>query len=263
MKWLLILFTMTPAVYAETSSTPPQLPGRVTIAQKLGNQLPLDVGMHDERGAVVKLGDYFNHDKPVVLNFVYYRCPMLCPIVLQGMASAFSELRFNIGEQFDVVTISIDPRDTPRQAAEMKDKYVKQYGRLESANGWHFLTGNDAAIHRIADAVGFQYAYDGRLNQFAHGAAMFVLTPEGKMSRYFYGFEFPARDLRLALVEASGRKIATPTDQILLLCYHYDPVTGRYSAAAMNLMRAGGVTTLAVLGGFIFIMIRKERRGTV
>lgn len=263
MKWLFVLLTISAAAYGETSTTPPQLPGKVAIAQKLGNQLPLDVIMHDEHGSVVRLGDYFKSGRPVLLNFVYYRCPMLCPIVLQGMSSALSELKFNIGEQFDVLTISIDPRDTAAQAAEIKDKYVKQYGRLSAVNGWHFLTGNDTNIHRIADAVGFQYAYDGHRDQFAHGAAMFVLTPDAVMSRYFFGFEFKPRDVRLAIVEASGRKIATATDQILLLCYHYDPVTGKYSAAAMNLMRAGGATTLLALASFIVIMIRKERRGTV
>jgi len=263
MKWLLIVLATASAAFAETSATQPQLPGKVAIAQKLGNQVPLDVILHDEHGSVVRLGDYFNHGKPVVLNFVYYRCPMLCPIVLQGMVSSLTELRFNIGEEFDVVTISIDPRDTPQEALAMKDKYIKQYGRLDSRTGWHFLTGDDTAVHRIADAVGFQYAYDGTRNQFAHGAAIFVLTPEGKMSRYFFGFEFKPRDLRLAIVEASGRKIASPTDQVLLLCYHYDPVTGKYSAAAMTFIRAGGFTTMALLGGFIFIMVRKERRGTV
>lgn len=257
---LLVLLTAVPA-FAENSSTPPQLPGKVTIAQKLGSQLPLDVIMHDERGEIVRLGDYFQSGRPVLLNFVYYRCPMLCPMVLQGMASALSNLRFNIGEQFDVVTISIDPRDTPAQAAEFKDKYVKQYGRLSAMNGWHFLTGNDTNIHRIANAVGFQYAYDGTRDQFAHGAAMFVLTPDARVSRYFFGFDFNPRDVRLGIVEASSRKIGSVTDQILLLCYHYDPLTGRYTQDAMNLMRAGGVTTLLALGSFIFIMIRKERRG--
>lgn len=263
MKWLLILLASTSVVYAETSTTPPQLPGKVAIRQKLGNQLPLDTIMHDEDGNVVRVGDYFKSGRPVVMEFVYYRCPMLCPIVLQGMVSALTDLKFNIGQEFDVLTISIDPRDTPAQAARMKEKYVKEYGRLDAVKGWHFLTGNDTNIHRIADAVGFQYAYDGTRDQFAHGAAMYVLTPDGRMSRYFFGFEFKPRDVRLAIVEASGLKIATATDQILLLCYHYDPVTGRYSAAAMNLMRAGGAATLAALGGMIFILFRKERRGTV
>lgn len=245
---------------AETSSTPAQLPGRVAIAQKLGGQLPLDVTMHDETGAIVRVGDYFASGRPVLLNFVYFHCPMLCPIVLDGLSSALTELKFNIGEQFDVVTISIDPRDKPSEAAQFKDKFVRRYGRLSAANGWHFLTGNDSSIHRLADAVGFQYAYDGVRDTFAHGAALLVLTPDGRTSRYFYGFEYKPRDVRLALVEASDRKIGNATDQFLLLCYHYDPKVGRYSRTAMNVVRAGGITTMAALASFIVIMVRKERR---
>jgi protein SCO1/2 len=237
------------------------LPGKVAIAQKLGDQIPLDLLMRDENGGVVRLRQYFNHGRPVLLHFVYYRCPMLCPMVLEGLSSALTELKFNIGEQFDIVTVSIDPRDKPSEAAPLKDKYVKRYGRLSAANGWHFLTANETAIHRLADAVGFQFAYDGHIDQFAHGAALFVLTPDARVSRYFFGFEFRPRDLRLGIVEASGGKIGTTTDQILLLCYHYDPATGRYSRSAMNFVRAGGVTTVAVLAGFIIVMIRKERRG--
>jgi protein SCO1/2 len=249
------------AAYADTSSTPPQLPGKVGVAQKLGSAIPLDLLMRDENGAVVHLRDSFNHGRPVLLHFVYYRCPMLCPMVLEGLSSALTELKFNIGEQFDIVTVSIDPRDKPSEAANLKDKYIKRYGRLNAANGWHFLTANETSIHRLADAVGFQFAYDGHIDQFAHGAALFVLTPDARVSRYFFGFEFRPRDLRLGIVEASGGKIGTTTDQILLLCYHYDPATGRYSRSAMNFVRAGGVTTVAVLASFIIIMIRKERRG--
>ena len=246
---------------AITSLTPPQLPGKVAIAQKLGNQIPLDVMMRDETGTPVRLRQYFDHGKPVLLHFVYYNCPMLCPLVLEGMTSAMTEMKFNIGEQFDVITISIDPRDKPSQAAAFKDRYVRRYGRFSAANGWHFLTGTETNIKRVADAVGFQYAYDGSVDQFAHGAAIFVITPDARVSRYFYGFEFKARDLRLGIVEASGGKIGSATDQLLLLCYHYDPKVGRYSRSAMNFVRAGGVTTAAALAGFIFIMIRKERKG--
>lgn len=244
---------------ATTSLTAPQLPGKVAIAQKLGNQIPLDVMMRDETGNVTRLRDYFTSGRPVVLHFVYYNCPMLCPLVLEGLTSALTELKFNIGEQYDVITISIDPRDKPQQAAAMKDKYVRRYGRLNAANGWHFLTSTDTNIKRVADAVGFQYAYDAQVNQFAHGAAVFVITPDGRVSRYFYGFEFKARDLRLGIVEASGGKIGSASDQILLLCYHYDPKVGRYSRSAMTFVRAGGVTTAIALFGFIFIMVRKER----
>jgi protein SCO1/2 len=181
-------------------------------------------------------------------------------MVLEGTTSALTELKFNIGEQFDVVTVSIDPRDQPSAAAEMKDKYVKRYGRLSSAPGWHFLTGNETAIRRLTDAVGFQFAYDPPSDQFAHGAALLVLTPDGRTSRYFYGFEFKPRDLRLAIVEASAGKVGTVTDQFLLLCFHYDPAIGKYSRNAMLFARAGGVTTLLALSGFIVFMFRKERQ---
>jgi protein SCO1 len=235
-------------------------PPRVRIAQKLNTQIPLDLMMHDENGKVVHLREYFNQGRPVLLNFVYYRCPMLCPIVLQGTTEALTNLKFDIGKQFDVITVSIDPRDQPKDAAAMKDKYVRAYGRLSAANGWHFLTANETAIKKLADAAGFQYAYDPHTDQFAHGAALLVLTPEGKISRYFYGFEYQPRDLRLALVEASAGKIGTATDQFLLLCFHYDPATGKYSRDAMMFARAGGVTTFFALSGFIFVMLRKERR---
>jgi len=183
---------------------------------------------------------------------------MLCPMVLDGMTSMLTELKLNVGEQFEVITVSIDPRDKPSAAMEMKDRTIKRYGRLNSASGWHFLTANETAIKQLADSVGFEFAYDGKLDQFAHGAAIFVLTPDGKASRYFYGFEFKPRDVRLAIVEASSGKIGTVADQILLLCYHYDPAIGKYSRSAMTFMRAGGVATVLALGGFIFVMFRKE-----
>jgi protein SCO1/2 len=248
------------SAFAETSSTPPQLPGRVAIAQKLGGQIPLDLMFRDEQGAVVRLRDFFHHGRPVLLNFVYFSCPMLCPMTLEGMSSSLSELKFDVGKEFDVVTISIDPRDKAATAARFKDKYVKRYGRLQAASGWHFLTSNDSAIRKLADSVGFQYAYDARSDQFAHGAALLILTPDGRTSRYLYGFEFKPRDLRLAIVEASGGKIGSATDQFLLLCFHYDPVTGKYSRNAMTFVRAGGIATFALLAGFIVILIRREKK---
>ena len=172
---------------------------------------------------------------------------------------AAGTLTFTAGKEYDVVTISIDPRDTPRDAAAKKEKYVKRYGRLGTAHAWHFLTGPESAIHKITDTAGFKYAYDPRSDQFAHGTALMVLTPGGRMSRYLYGFEYQPRDVRLALVEASENKIGTATDAVLLLCYHYDPVTGKYSRGAMTFVRAGGLATVAGLAGFIFVMIRRER----
>jgi protein SCO1/2 len=258
-KTSLALILATIPIFAQTNSaTPPTLPGKVAIAQKLDAQLPMDLMLRDETGRVVRLGQYFNHGKPVLLNFMYYRCPMLCPMVMDGVANGLTELRFDIGKEFDVVTVSMDPRDTPEQATAKKETYVKRYGRFGAANGWHFLTGPESAVKRLTNTVGFQYAYDIKTDQFAHGTALIAVTSTGRVSRYLYGFEYKARDLRLALVEASAGKIGTATDAILLLCYHYDPATGRYSRTAMNFVRAGGVATMLGLFGFIFIMIRKE-----
>jgi protein SCO1/2 len=238
----------------------PQQPPQVSIAQKLNTRIPLELMMRDETGRVVRLKECFGKGRPVLLNFVYYRCPMLCPMVLEGTTTALTQLKFDIGEEFDVITVSIDPRDKATDAAALKEKYIRHYGRLGSANGWHFLTAHETAIKTLTEAVGFQYSYDSRTDQFAHGAALLVLTPDGRTSRYFYGFEFKPRDLRLAIVEASAGKVGSVTDQFLLLCFHYDPKTGKYSRNAMMFARAGGLTTMFVLGGFIFVMFRKERQ---
>jgi protein SCO1/2 len=257
---LAALLALAPAAIAQTSSTPPKLPGKVDIAQKLDTQVPLDLVFRDENGKIVRLGDYFKSGRPVLLNFMYYRCPMLCSTVMEGITSALTELKFDIGREYDVITVSIDPRDMPTEAAQKKEQYVKRYGRFSAASGWHFLTGSDPSIKTLASAVGFEYAYDTETNQFAHGTALITLTPHGRVSRYLYGFEYKPRDIRLALVEASANKIGTATDAVLLLCYHYDPAIGKYSRSAMNFVRAGGVATVLSLAGFIFLMLRTERR---
>ena len=259
MKFALVTLLFAASAFAESSATPPRLPGNVGIEQHLDAQLPLDTMFRDETGRVVRLREYANGSKPLLLVFMYYRCPMLCSMVMEGVVSTLTELKFDAGKEFDVVTISIDPRDTPRDAAAKKEKYVKRYGRLATAHAWHFLTGPESAIKRITNTAGFQYAYDPQSNQFAHGTALMVLTPQGRVSRYLYGFEYKPRDVRLALVEASQNKIGTATDAVLLLCYHYDPVTGKYSRSAMAFVRAGGLATVAGLAGFIFVMIRRER----
>jgi protein SCO1 len=262
-RQLATLFTLIlalPAAAQTSAASPDELPGNVSIAQKLNTRVPLDLMMHDESGRVVRLGQFFGKGRPVLLQFVYYRCPMLCPMVLEGTTESLTHLKFDIGRQFDVVTVSIDPRDKPADAARLKEKYIRHYGRLESAAGWHFLTANETAIKSLTNAVGFQYAYDSRTDQFAHGAALLVLTPDGRTSRYFYGFEYKPRDLRMAIVEASEGKVGGVVDQFLLLCFHYDAATGKYSRNAMMFARAGGVTTFFALGGFILMMLRRERR---
>ena len=255
-----VVLSLAIPLFAQSSADKPKLPGAVTIAQKLNTRIPLDLQFRDETGSVVRLKDYFNNDRPVLLNFVYFRCPMLCPMVLEGTTESLTHLKFDIGKEFDVITVSIDPRDKATDAARLKEKYIRHYGRLDSADGWHFLTAHETAIKKLTDAVGFQFAYDSRTDQFAHGAALLVLTPDGRTSRYFYGFEFKPRDLRMAIVEASEGNVGTITDQFLLMCFHYDATTGKYTRNALLFARAGGVVTLLGLGGFIGIMFRRERR---
>ena len=253
MMWAFVLMAL-----AQNSATPPKLPGEVSIQQKLDAQVPLDLMFRDESGKIVRLREYF-HGKPVLINFMYYRCPMLCSMVMEGISSTLTELKFDVGKEFDVITVSIDPRDMPREAVVKKDKYIKRYGRLGAAGGWHFLTGHESAIRALTNAVGFHYAYDPEHDQFAHGTVLLVATPQGRVSRYLYGFEYKPRDVRLALVEASANKIGSASDQLLLLFYHYDPATGKYSRSAMNFVRAGGIATVITLASFIIIMIRRER----
>jgi protein SCO1/2 len=255
-----LLAALSTVAMADNSATPPTLPGKVALQQKLNAQVPLDLMMRDELGRIVRLRQFFGHDKPVILSFMYYRCPMLCGMVQEGMTSALTEVKFDIGKEYDVVTVSIDPRDTPEGAAEKKEHYVKRYGRLSASSGWHFLTAHESAIKALTGSVGFEYAYDPKVDQFAHGAVIMVLTPDGRVSRYLPGIQFKPRDIRLALTEASQGKIGGVSEQLLLLCYHYDPATGKYGKSAMAFVRAGGIATVLGLAGFIFVMIRGERK---
>jgi protein SCO1/2 len=232
----------------------------VRIDQRLNEQLPLDLVFRDESGQEVKLGKYFGQ-KPVVLALVYYDCPMLCTQILNGMVTSFRVLPFQIGKEFDVVTISFDPREKPDLAATKKKVYIDYLPDKMQAGanqGWHFLTGDPASIERIADAVGFRYRYDEATKQFAHASAIMVATPEGKLSHYFYGVSYSARDLRFGLIEASQHKIGSVTEQLTLYCYMYDPATGKYGAAVMRVLRITGVVTL--LGIIAMILLLKPRR---
>jgi protein SCO1/2 len=234
----------------------------VRIEQKLDQQLPLDLVFRDENGQQVKLGQYFGQ-KPVVLSLVYYDCPMLCTQILNGMVTSFRVLPFQIGKEFDVVTISFDPREKPELAASKKKLYVDYLPdkmQAGAASGWHFLTGDPANIERIADAVGFRYHYDEATKQFAHASAIMVATKEGKLSRYFYGVEYPARDLRLGLIESSQSKIGSLSDELLLYCYHYDPTTGKYGAAVMRVMRIAGVLTFVGIIALILLLKPRNRQ---
>ena len=230
----------------------------VDLKQNLGAQIPLDLRFRDETGKEVILRDYFGR-RPVILSLVYYRCQDLCPLVLDGLVRTMRPLSFNAGEQFDVITLSFDPRDTPALAAAKKTDVINRYGRPGSGAGWHFLTGDETAIQRLTEAVGFRYKYETDQDRFAHATGIMLLTPGGKVSRYFYGIEFSPRDLRLGLIEASSSQIGSPIDQLLLFCYHYDPTTGKYNFIITNSIRAGGIATVAALGAFIIIMLRRER----
>ena len=230
---------------------------KIGIDQKIGQQLPLDLTFKDEQGRDVRLGEFFT-GRPVVLALAYYQCPMLCTQVLNGMTGALKTLSLDAGKDFDVVVVSIDPRDTPELAAAKKATYLESYGRPGSGAGWHFLTGADASIKPLADAIGFHYAYDQRLGQFAHGAAIYVATPQGVIARYLLGIDFAPRDLRLALVEASNNQLGSVTDQVLLLCYHYDPSDGKYGAAVINAVRVGFIVTVGAFLTFVFVSLRRE-----
>ena len=241
------------------SSSVPDLLSRVGIDQKLDSQVPLDLAFTDETGRAVKLGDYFGN-RPVVLTLVYYECPMLCTQVLNGAVGAFKTMNFTAGREFDVLTISFNPNDTTALAAQKKTTYIAKYGRPQAAGGWHFLTGEQASIDALAKSVGFRYVYDAPTKQYVHASAIMILTPQGRVSKYFYGIEYAPRDVRLGLIEASDGKIGNPVDQVLLYCYHYDPSAGTYSMVVMNVLRLGGLATIVVIGGSIAVMLTRDRR---
>ena len=238
----------------------PELLQEVGLDQKLNAQIPLNLTFKDESGRTVKLGDFFGN-RPVILTLNYFECPMLCTEVLNGLVSALGVMNFSVGKEFDVVTVSFDPRDTPERARQKKAAYLGRYKRPGSESGWHFLTGSDHEIAALTRAVGFRYAYNAKAGQFAHASGVMVATPEGRLSHYFYGIEYGPRDLRLALVEASNHKIGTAVDQVLLACFHYDPSSGRYSMAVMTAVRVAGVAMVALIAGAIVLMRRRERRG--
>ncbi len=231
----------------------------VSIDQKLDELVPLDIPFTDERGREVTLATYFGA-RPVVLALVYYECPMLCTQVLNGLFSSMEPVKIDAGRDFDVVVVSFDPGETPAMALAKRSVYVKHYQRPTAETGIHFLTGRQESIDRLADAVGFRYVYDEAIDQYAHPAAVTVLTPQGKVSKYLYGVEFAPLDFRLAVVSAGEGRIGTLIDQALLYCFDYDPAMGKYSVAIMALVRIGFVLTLAGLGAFVFVHLRRERR---
>jgi protein SCO1 len=245
------------AASAQPAAVRPPILKEIGFDQHLGDTIPLDIPLRDEAGRAVRLGDFFGK-RPVVLTLVYYECPMLCTLTLNSLSSALATLAFDIGREFDVVTVSFDPREKPPLAAGKKKAYISRYGRPGAEGGWHFLTGEPDALARLTSAAGFRYQWDEEIRQFAHPSGLVVLTQEGRIARYLYGIEYAPKDLRLSLVEAGERRIGTPVDQAMLFCYQYNPATGRYGLLTMRLVRGGAVLTVLGLGGLIFSLRRKE-----
>jgi protein SCO1/2 len=226
--------------------------------QNLGARIPADITLRDEQGREVRFGD-LTGPRPLVLTLVYYECPMLCTLTLNGLMSALETLSFTPGREFDVVTVSFDAREGPELAAAKKKAYLDKYGRPGAETGWHFLTGDAAQLERLTKAVGFRYAWDEETRQFAHPAGVMVVTPDGVIARYLYGIEYAPRDLRFGVIEASQNKIATALDRVALTCYRYDPMTGKYGLLTLRLVQAGGIATLLALGTFITVMRRRDK----
>lgn len=256
---VLVFFVEMVSVQSSFAHAPSADPlNEVDFEQNLNAQVPLELTFRDERSNLAPLSRYIN-EKPVVLVFAYYECPNLCSLVLEEVTNNLRALSLKVGDQFNVITVSIDSTETPAQATAAKAKYIERYGRPGAADGWHFLTGEHASIDQLADVVGLKYAYDAEKDQYAHAAGLVILTPQGKISRYLYGLDYSPRDLRLGLVDASANRIDSWVDQVLLRCYQYDPVTGRYTPLVMNIIRIAGLITVSVIGAAIFIMLKGER----
>jgi protein SCO1 len=256
---LCFAIAMTVTAWAQSPYGRPLPVRNVGIDQKLNAPVPLDLTFADESGRPVQIKQFFS-GKPVLLSLVYYQCPMLCNMVLNGEAQAMKRIGLEVGKDYEAVTVSFDPKEKPELAASKKRTYLEKLGQSGAQSGWHFLTGDEKNIRALADAVGFRYQWDESTRQWGHASGIMVLTPDARVSRYLFGIEYQKRDLRLSLVDASKRKIGTVTDQILLLCYHYDPKQGKYTLAVMNTLRIAGSATLALLGAFVFISLRRDRR---
>ena len=264
LAWV-ILAMASSAIVARADESKPlahpqaQVLREVDFEQRLGAQLPLDRRFVDENGKTVRLGDFFG-DRPVVFVLAYFRCPMLCNQVLNGVLTSSNALKFVAGRDFEIVVVSFDPTDTANSARAKREAYTKRYHRSEGRDGWHFLTGKSDDISAVADACGFRFVYDKRTDQFAHASGIMVATSDGRLSQYFYGIDYPTRDLQLALVESSQGRLGNLVDKVLLRCFHYDAITGRYGLAVMRLVQAGGVITVLAVIGFIVRSLSKERR---
>jgi len=245
--------------YANTTATVPDAVSKAGFEQKLNSQIPLDLIFKNEAGEEVRLGDYFGK-KPVLINLVYFNCPMLCTVVLNGLTETMKDISFTPGNEYEVVTVSFNHLETPDLAAKKKASYLELLEKPEAEKGWHFLTGSEENIKKLTDAVGFTFAWDAEREEYAHASGIIVSTPEGLLSHYFYGVMYQPRDVRLALVEASKGNIGSPVDKMMLFCYKYDSATGTYSAAIMKLLQFASAITLSLLGGFLYLSLRREFR---
>ena len=259
---LLSVLVALPAVADQSLVEPAKMPGplkQVTFEQKLGDTLPLDATFRDQDGKEVRLGDYWGHDKPVILAFVYYECPMLCSLIMNGMASSLAVLEFRPSEDFDVVAISIDHEETPAMASKALADTLRRYGKEGTESGWHFLVGDEATVRGVADAAGYGFEYIPSTDEFAHASGVIVTTPEGQIAQYYYGIEYPPKDLRLALIEASKNELGGLVDQVLLYCYKYDPKIGQYTVLTMRMLRiTGGLFVLGLIA-FLWFSFRHDR----
>jgi protein SCO1/2 len=263
---LLALLLFLAAGSARAQTTLPAILREVGIDQHLGQQIPQDLTLKDESGHDVRLADLTSSRRPAVLALVYYRCPMLCTMVLNDLLRGLKLVPLDAGKDFDVIAVSFDPGETPDLASKKRDEYVRQYARARHVEpaavqgGWHFLTGDADSIRRLTSSVGFRYVWDEKYKQFIHASGVTILTPDLHLARYFYGIDYEPKDLRLSLVEASGGKIGSRVDQALLYCFHYDPAIGKYTPFITNFVRAAGVLTVLALGAYVVVNVRRERR---
>lgn len=260
---LLAVSACVPATWAQSSKVNPggqiEMLKQVSFDQKLNAQLPLDLRFRDEEGRTLALQELFK-DKPVIIAPVYYECPMLCDLTMSGVVKALRTLKLSAGTDFEMVMVSFNPKETPVLAADKKKAYLKRYNRPGSENGWHFLTGDEPQIKALTEAMGFRYVYDSTTKQYAHAAGIVIATPQGKLSRYIFGMDPSARDVRLGIVESAQGKVGDPVAQLLLMCFHYDPTGGKYTLNVLTAVRIAGALTLAVMGGFLIVNLRRERR---
>lgn len=254
-----LLLLLPGAAWAQPAGTPPELEG-VGVEEHLDAQVPLDATFTNHRGERVKLSELLDGKRPVLLNLMYHSCPVLCSMVFEATVDSLQNVPWTVGKEFDVISLSIDPRDTPESASKKREEVLAEYEHSEAKRGWHFLVGEEPEIKKVAQAVGFKYRYDERQEQYAHPAAIMLLKPSGEVARYLYGLEYSPKDVRVGLLEAADGNSVSTVEQVILYCYQYDPKGSEYVLVAWRVMRIGGLVTVILLGGFLFLMWRRELR---